>query len=198
MSDEKHPPKEPQISIATTGRSKCHGCKEPIEKNTTRVGMPDRHNSLTVFRWLHPNCFASNMRIDVAPTGRAKCAADGTLIKKGEPRLLMRLLNCEGATKSQKIYKPQNALPFLAELREVEGVGELQAGDMDGVAELEEAQRSWVTDLLAGESVEGREVPLVEEDVKKLCARKRKNTSQGQGGECAEDVQEETEFEVVD
>ena len=176
----------PELSEATTGRSKCQRCREPILKGEQRVGMlthPSRslrtvragyatsllrtvrtfgagqlvRHGLTVYRvpwhnrrvgmvgrssgisvrkwmlalprphtrnpnpnpnpcnpnpnpnpspnpnpnpnqvrkWMHPNCFACNMRVDYAPTGRAKCTLEpeGEFLAKGEPRFLLRLMN---------------------------------------------------------------------------------------------------------
>jgi len=61
---------------------------------------------------MHPQCFALNMRIEYAPTGRARCNADrdGALIGKGEPRLLMRMMktSCGGEVVAKA--RPPSAL----------------------------------------------------------------------------------------
>ena len=85
----------PELSEAATGRSKCQRCQEPILKGELRVGMVGRSSGISVRKWMHPNCFACNMRVDYAPTGRAKCTLDpeGDFLAKGEPRFLLRLMN---------------------------------------------------------------------------------------------------------
>ena len=85
----------PELSEATTGRSKCQRCREPILKGEQRVGMVGRSSGISVRKWMHPNCFACNMRVDYAPTGRAKCTLEpeGDFIAKGEPRFLLRLMD---------------------------------------------------------------------------------------------------------
>ena len=140
----------PELSVATTGRSKCQRCREPILQgeqragvltrtraallfvramhgagllhsvrisgtgqlarhgmrvcacqprwcavrtvygvpwHPRRVGMVGRSSGISVRKWMKPNCFARNMRVDYAPTGRAKCNLDpeGPFIAKGEP-----------------------------------------------------------------------------------------------------------------
>ena len=87
---------------------------------------------------MKPNCFARNMRVDYAPTGRAKCKGDGSPIAKGEPRVLFRLLDCVGNVNTQCIFKPPNAAAYLAELGRCEGVS-LDIGAIDGMDELERA-----------------------------------------------------------
>ena len=49
--------------------------------------MVGRSSGISVRKWMKPNCFARNMRVDYAPTGRAKCNLDpeGPFIAKGEP-----------------------------------------------------------------------------------------------------------------
>ena len=52
----------------------------------------------------HPTCFAQHcLRVDHAPTGRAKCKADGAEIAKGAVRLLI------GYKKESTIFKLENA-----------------------------------------------------------------------------------------
>ena len=139
----------PELSVATTGRSKCQRCREPILQgeqragvltrtraallfvramyragllhsvrisgtgqlvrhgmrvcacqprcavrtvygvpwHPRRVGMVGRSSGISVRKWMKPNCFARNMRVDYAPTGRAKCnlEPEGPFIAKGEP-----------------------------------------------------------------------------------------------------------------
>ena len=109
-------PDKPTLEVASSNRSSCQRCKEKIEKGEMRAGMPSRHNGLSVTKWLKPACLVKNLRVDYAPTGRAKCKGDGSPIAKGEPRVLFRILDCLGNVNSQCIFKPPNAAEYLAEL----------------------------------------------------------------------------------
>jgi hypothetical protein len=81
----------------------------------------------------HPTCFAQHcLRVDLAPTGRAKCKVDGTEIPKGAIRLLI------GYKKESTIYKVENAhltiFPSLLTLAgrtsvTVHGLGDLSLGE---------------------------------------------------------------------
>ena len=136
LSQQDHP----EVVVATSGRSSCQTCGESIGKGENRVGMVGRSSgvscmkarrprtrlpaakrlrTLTLTRfcrrirqWMHPQCFALNMRIEYAPTGRARCNADrdGALIGKGEPRLLMRMMktSCGGEVVAKA--RPPSAL----------------------------------------------------------------------------------------
>lgn len=191
------------IERAPTSRSKCQSCKEKIMMDEERVGMPARHAGLcvasnstapaaahshpssvltpprssdrrSVLKWLHPACFAANLRVDTAPTNRAKCAGDSTPISLGEPRLLMQLVSrCDGKVTAQKIYKPQNALPFLKELREAGGVWHAEA--IAGVTELPEEVRAWTVDALLERSLAGRAVPVAPPPKKSRAGKKCKD-----------------------
>ena len=175
-ADEKSPkeavPTKPRIETAKTSRSKCQGCKEPIENGSKRVGFPGRAvgGSLTVTKWLHPACFARNLVCDYAPTGRAKCAEDGTAIEKGTPRLLMRMISCRGDVNGQKIYKLASAAPFLAELLQLDGVS--AAASITALcASLEPAHRAYAEKALSGADVSGLSVPTCEEPESKPKAK---------------------------
>mmetsp|Transcript_16576 Transcript_16576/g.32395 ORF Transcript_16576/g.32395 Transcript_16576/m.32395 type:complete len:172 (-) Transcript_16576:736-1251(-) len=148
----------PTVCVAPTARSKCQSCSEKIESGSQRVGMPARHAGLSVTRWLHPVCFVNNLLVDTAPSSRAKCAGDGTPIAKGEPRLLMRLISCEGDARAQKIYKPQNAYSLIQELRKIEGVGSLKADSIAGMDTLSKEQQKWVRDALSGKKLDAAKV----------------------------------------
>ena len=84
--------------------------------------MVGRSSGISVRKWMKPNCFARNMRVDYAPTGRAKCNLDpeGPFIAKGEPRCLLR-------TKPKPKPKP-NPNPNLV----IGGVGGGEPGGMNG------------------------------------------------------------------
>ena len=122
-----------------------------------RVGMPARHNGLSVTKWLHPLCFAANLRVDYAPTGRASCKGDGSKIEKGEPRLLTRYFNCLDAVGAQCIFKPRNAASLLEDLR-VAGAPVVPA-EVDGVKELAADHRQSVIDALAGKEPQQEAAP---------------------------------------
>uniref|UniRef100_A0A6S9ZY85 Uncharacterized protein n=1 Tax=Chrysotila carterae TaxID=13221 RepID=A0A6S9ZY85_CHRCT len=87
-----------------------------------------------------------------------RCAGDGTPIAKGEPRLLMRLISCEGDARAQKIYKPQNAYSLIQELRKIEGVGSLKADSIAGMDTLSKEQQKWVRDALSGKKLDAAKV----------------------------------------
>jgi hypothetical protein len=133
-------------------RSKCQSCKETIDKDTQRVSFPGRHAGITCVRWLHPQCFADEcIAVDYAPTSRAKCADSGREISKGEARLVMRLLGCDGQPKGAKIFHPASskATTFLRELIDcTDGVSHASlASRLDGPEE----HRTWVAKALAGQ-----------------------------------------------
>ena len=126
----------PIIVEAPSSKSQCKACKylggnDPfIQAGTKRVGIPGHaHGGVTMYHWCHPVCFAQHcLRVDVAPTGRAKCKADGTEIAKGATRFLV------GYKKESTIYKVENAqrtiLPELITLAgrskvTIHGLGEL-------------------------------------------------------------------------
>jgi hypothetical protein len=160
------------ISIAPTNRSKCQQCKEGIQKDETRVSMPGRHNGLTVTRWLHPSCFATNcIELDFAPTGRGHCTSDGREIAKGAARLVMRIRNCEGKTSSQLIWHPPNASGILGDLEAA--CDDFSIEDLCGTVD-DPAHREWFSDALKGSDVSRREVPTLV--AKPTAGQKRKKT----------------------
>jgi len=153
----------PELSEASTGRSKCQRCREPILKGDQRVGMVGRSSSISVRKWMHPNCFATNMRVDYAPTGRAKCTLEpeGDFIAKGEPRFLLRMMTeCSDTVKVQQIYRPANAADLVAKFLAVDGVS-VTAASINGIDALEsDDHRQWMLDVLAGGDVSSRPVPI--------------------------------------
>ena len=99
----------PVVVDATSGRSKCKACAylgadDPtIRMGTKRVGIPGHAAGVTVYHWCHPGCFVKHcLRVDHAPTGRAKCKADGAAIPKGALRLLI------GYKKESTIFRVEN------------------------------------------------------------------------------------------
>ena len=103
---------QPVIVEATSGRSKCKACvykggddaNPTIEMGSKRVGIPGHAAGVTVYHWCHPKCFAQwCLSVDLAPTGRARCKADGTEIVKGACRLRV------GYKKESTNYKVENA-----------------------------------------------------------------------------------------
>ena len=170
-------PDKPTLEVASSNRSSCQRCKEKIEKGEMRAGMPSRHNGLSVTKWLKPACLVKNLRVDYAPTGRAKCKGDGSPIAKGEPRVLFRILDCLGNVNSQCIFKPPNAAEYLAELGRCEGVT-LDIGAIDGMDELEPEHRAWTKSALAGgEAVAS--TPRREAPEKPKAPKKRKAAAEG-------------------
>ena len=98
------------LVAATSGRSKCKACvylggDDPtIQMGSMRVGIPGHARGVTVFHYCHPACFAKYcLRVDTAPTGRARCKADGSEISKGATRLLI------GYKKEASLFKVENA-----------------------------------------------------------------------------------------
>jgi len=130
---------QPVIVQAPSGRSKCKACvyvgegNPTIEQGSMRVGIPGHAAGVTVYHWCHPTCFAKHcLRVDLAPTGRAKCKADGTDIPKGSIRLLI------GYKKESTTYKVENVhltlVPTLLTLvgatkMTIHGLGELSLDD---------------------------------------------------------------------
>ena len=80
------------------------GGEDPtIPMGSKRVGIPGHAAGVTVYHWCKPACFAKHcLRVDYAPTGRAKCKADGLPIPKGSLRLLI------GYKKESTVYKVDN------------------------------------------------------------------------------------------
>jgi hypothetical protein len=150
---------KPQVVVAPTGRASCQTCGDKLEQGAQKVGMVGRSSGVSCMKWMKPDCFARNMRVEYAPTGRAKCNTDpdGPFIGKGEPRLLFRMMKTnlqEGQmAKCQQIYNPVNAAKLVAEYLALDGVT-LTVGDIDGLPELEsDAHRKWVIDALEGRAV---------------------------------------------
>ena len=130
---------QPVIVQAPSGRSKCKACvyvgegNPTIEQGSMRVGIPGHAAGVTVYHWCHPTCFAKHcLRVDLAPTGRAKCKADGADIPKGSIRLLI------GYKKESTTYKVENVhltlVPTLLTLvgatkMTIHGLGELSLDD---------------------------------------------------------------------
>eukprot|EP00966_Prymnesium_polylepis_P110555 2557553-Prymnesium_polylepis.1 len=150
---------DPKIVEAPSSRSKCQTCGEHIEHFSMRIGMPARHNGITVTKWVHPACFVRhNLRCDYAPTDRAHCSGDGSLIGKGEPRIVMfrkrgpGVETGSGSVVHQKVYKPPNAAPFLSDLLALPGV-DMSLDDIEGLDTLETAHREWVVAALEDRAV---------------------------------------------
>jgi hypothetical protein len=146
-------PKEPKLVEALSGRSRCQTCRQLIEFRAIRIGMPAKHNGISITKWLHPRCFARHgLRCDYAPTDRAHCSGDGSPIRKGEPRLVMFLETCDKVI-HQMLYKPPNAASFLRALLALPGV-DMRVDAIEGLGELDTvAHRSWVESALAGDAV---------------------------------------------
>ena len=61
-------------------------------------------------KWHHPSCFKLHcLRVDYAPTDRAKDVSDGTPISKGQPRLVI------GEGGSYRKYAAEGSNPGLAD-----------------------------------------------------------------------------------
>ena len=113
---------QPIIVTAPSGKSRCKACRylgsgdATIEMGSQRVGIPGHAaGGVTVYHWCHPACFAQHcLRVDHAPTGRARCKGDGSEIAKGTIRLLV------GYKKESTVYKLDNTnltiVPRLIEL----------------------------------------------------------------------------------
>lgn len=145
---------QPVIVEAPSSRSKCKACAylgsgDPtIQVGTWRVGIPGHAAGVTVYHWCHPSCFAEHcVRVDRAPTGRAKCKSDQTLIPKDSIRLLI------GYKKESTIYKLDNApstiIPRLVQLVGRSGV------TVHGLSELSLDERQQAEGLIFGGSVRG-------------------------------------------
>ena len=77
---------KPIIVVAPSSRSKCKACHylgtgDPtIKQGEKRVGIPGHAMGVTVHHWCKPECFAAHcVRVDHAPTGRAKCSANSSI-----------------------------------------------------------------------------------------------------------------------
>ena len=113
----------PVIVEAPSSQSRCKACLHlgdgdpTIKQGTLRVGIPGHAMGVTVYHWCKPECFAKHcIRVDKAPTGRAKCRGDGTLIPKGGVRLLV------GYKKDSTLYKVENAdRTIVPQLRKLVG-----------------------------------------------------------------------------
>ena len=123
---------KPVIVIAPSNRSKCKACAylggDPtIKQGSMRVGIPGHASGVTVFHWCHPTCFAQHcIRVDHAPTGRAKCKADGTQIDKGAIRLLI------GYKKESSLFKLENVRgTIVPELLQLVGRSQLVVHGLD-------------------------------------------------------------------
>ena len=155
----------PEISVATTSRSKCQSCKEVIKAGSIRVGMVGRHSGISVRKWLKPQCFVDNMLVDYAPTNRATCKISGTGIAKGEVRLLFRLIGCDGKVQSQHIMKPSVAHELFQSFVDIQGIS-LSAETVPGLDSIDAAHREYVVDALSGRDVQSRPVPINEPPAK--------------------------------
>jgi hypothetical protein len=132
----------PVIVEAPSSQSKCKACtyagdgSDPIiQQGSMRVGIPGHAaGGITVYHWCKPECFAKHcIRVDKAPTGRAKCRGDGTLIPKGGVRLLV------GYKKDSTLYKVENAdRTIVPQLRTLVGSAKLT---IHGLSELSSDER---------------------------------------------------------
>ena len=75
-----------RLEESKSGRAKCKACREPIEEGTQRVGVETFSGGRFVVGWLHPMCFLTNTRADVAKDNRTKCKVTKTPITKGQLR----------------------------------------------------------------------------------------------------------------
>jgi len=157
----------PVVEQATTNRSKCQSCKEQLEAGALRVGMVGRHSGISCRKWLHPQCFCDNILVDYAPTNRATCKIDGSDIAKGEPRLLFRLIGCDGKVQSTQIMRPVAGHQQFQKFVELEGTT-LTAETVPGLEMVDPAHRAWFVDALSGRDVSGCEVPMLEPPSKPL------------------------------
>eukprot|EP00947_MAST-08B_sp_MAST-8B-sp1_P000375 g375.t1 len=133
----------PVIVEAPSGKSKCKACRylgtdDPtIERGTLRVGIPGvAAGGITVMHWVKPKCFAKHcITVDRAPTGRAKCKADGSAIVKGSIRLRL------GYKKNCTLFKLANAeSTILPQLRALVGVGDFAIHGLDELTPEEQSQ----------------------------------------------------------
>ena len=132
----------PLVVDATSGRSKCKACAylgdgDPtIKMGSKRVGIPGHAAGVSVYQWCHPACFVKHcLRVDYAPTNRAKCKGDGTQIPKGALRLLI------GYKKESTIYKVENTFrTIVPELMALTGRSSLVIHGLDELS-LDERQR---------------------------------------------------------
>ena len=138
---------KPTLEVASSNRSSCQRCKRKSRR--ARCVPACRRATTTVVAEWRSGVPVKNLRVDYAPTDRAKCKGDGNPIAKGEPRVLFRLLDCVGNVNTQCIFKPPNAAEYLAELGRCEGVS-LDIGAIDGMDELEPEHRAWTKSALAG------------------------------------------------
>ena len=179
----------PVIIRAPTGRGKCQTSQEPIAQGELKVGMVGRSSGVSVVKWMKPQHFAANMRVEYAPTGRAKCTLNhedsSPFIGKGEPRLLFRMMktSCEGieVAKCQQIYNPANAAvgELVKKYLELDGVT-TTIPTIGGLDELDsDEHRRWVIDALEGRDVSGRAVPVGASAAAKQKALPAKRTRQG-------------------
>ena len=182
----------PELAEATTNRSRCQSCGETIAQGSHRIGMVGRSSGISCRKWMHPSCFAQNMKVDYAPTGRAKCNADpdGPLINKGEPRFLLRMMkeSCSGdvVPKCQQIYRPTNASALVSKFLSLDGVA-VTPESIDGLEELEcDEHRKWVVDALRGMDVSSQPIPVASAvsnaPARKPRPKKKKGEEEGEGG----------------
>lgn len=186
MSEPGRASTDVTISVAPSNRSKCQRCKETIEKESTRIGMPARHNGLSVVKWLHPQCFVGEcISFDHAPTGRARCAAacERSEIAQGELRLLMDLTSCEGKVTSRKIFHPACAGSLVREMVSLDACSHLSLETICSRG-LTEEPRAWALDALRGADMAGRPVPTAEVKPKRRPKRAREApAADGDGGD---------------
>ena len=136
---------QPIIAEATSGRSKCKACvylgpppgeTAEIAMGSKRVGIPGHAAGVTVYHWCKPACFAKHcLTVDRAPTGSAKCKADGSQIPKGSTRLLV------GYKKEASKYRIENVRhTIVPELIALVGRSKVVVHGLDALS-LDERQR---------------------------------------------------------
>jgi len=177
---------EPVVLAAPTGRGKCQTSQEPIAQGELKVGMVGRSSGVTVMKWMKPKYFAANMRVEYAPTGRAKCTSNheesAPFIGKGEPRLLFRMMktSSDGTEMAgcQQIYNPANAAvgELVRKYLDLEGVT-TTVKTLGGLDEMEDAHRQWVVDALEGRDVSSRPVPVGAPPAKPRAPKKKKENA---------------------
>jgi hypothetical protein len=140
---------QPCIKEAPSNRSKCKACNGPIAMGAKRVGVPGRANGVSTMFWCHPKCFIEHcINVDVAPTSRATCKADGKAISKGEPRLLLGY-RCAASIGACVIYRPENAAKTI--LPDLRVLAKVPKSSIKGLKDLPTEHRARVEKLILGE-----------------------------------------------
>ncbi len=138
------------IEPAKTGRSRCRGCMEAIDKGVVRVGMKAWIAGRQAVTWQHPECFLKRLAVERGKKGsRGKCKATGAKLGEGVLKIGLR---SHTATSWIVNSAARDVLgPVLDAAAGKVGEWAEVAEAMEGFGDLDDEGREAVRDAIPGE-----------------------------------------------